>query len=121
MKKVIYADIKHIPSETRSAVQTAKVLLSVAGAIAMIGVAMALSQDTERTRVRYFLNDGSIVQAERIRGVTYKSIEEHYLPVPSQHAAEPEMSPEVVSTADVAQAGAEKEYTETVTEQIEQE
>lgn len=81
MKATLIADISHIPSQISSISMKAKALIALAGMIAMTGVAVALSGDTERTRTQFFLDDGSVIRANRAPGTTWETVEAIYRPV----------------------------------------
>lgn len=79
MKQFIIAEIQSFPSFIESKLRTAKALIALAGAVAIVGVVIALSGDTDRSNSRYFVSEGTALRADRVRNVTWADVDKTYL------------------------------------------
>ncbi len=70
MSKRIIADIHTLPDNLKNEVALSKLMLLLAVGIALVGVVMALSGDSEKKRVQYFVDrEGVAQQGTRLRSV----------------------------------------------------
>lgn len=79
MKKNLIAEIHTIPDNLKNMVSLSKMLLLVAFGVALLGVVLALSTDTENRRVQYFIEqDGYALQGIRVRSVGSEQVQKAY-------------------------------------------
>lgn len=78
MKKNIIAEITSLPDTLRSTARIAKCALATAGAIALIGVTAALSNDSGRNKSAFFIDNGIVFVGDIARGVDFAQVEKKY-------------------------------------------
>lgn len=89
MKKNLIAEIRSIPDSMHQLVMLSRILILLAGAIAILGVFYALSSDTEKSQEKFFVDtEGYSLKGERINGVTYEMIQRAYPYLPGEQQTE---------------------------------
>lgn len=78
MKQHLFADILSIPDSVSVTSKVARVIVSIAGAIALIGVIGVLSSESGKNASHFFLEDGIAIQADLLRGVHFDAVEKAY-------------------------------------------
>lgn len=87
-KKNTTADVYNVSDNLRVASLLAKVFLATATAVAVLGVVIALSQDTERNRQRFFVTeDGVSVLGVIRKDLSFETVERAYQPATTQGTA----------------------------------
>lgn len=78
MKKQLIGEFYNLADALSTKTKVAKVLMTLSGAIAITGVVFALSSHSERGAEQFFLDNGSIFQADRIKNVHFSQVEKAY-------------------------------------------
>ena len=79
MKNNLIAEIRSIPDSMHQLVLFSRVLILLAGVVAILSVFYALSTDTENNREKFFVDqEGYALKGIRRNGVTYDVIERAY-------------------------------------------
>lgn len=78
MKKNLIAEITSLPDTLRSTARIAKCALATAGAIALIGVTAALSNDSGRNKSAFFIDNGIVFVGDLARGINFERVEKAY-------------------------------------------
>ncbi len=86
MKKTLIAEIWTIPDNLKQAVVLSKLMLLVALCVAVLGVVIALSSDTENRKAQYFIEkDGYALEGLRVRSAGSAQVRKAY-PIESNEA-----------------------------------